>query len=43
VQVAFALPPETDPRWILSLLGGALDGSASQIAVIDESGRVSYR
>jgi hypothetical protein len=43
VRTAFPLPADTDPRWVLSRLGGGLDGGSAEIAIIDVQGSVEYR
>ncbi len=43
VRLLFQVPAGTDPLWLFSLVGGALDADASHVAFIDENGRVHYR
>jgi hypothetical protein len=43
IAVSFPVPPDTDPTWLFSIMGGALyDGSDARRAVIDWGGSVRY-
>ena len=43
IALTFAVPPDTDPLWVFSLLGGVLsDDVDSPRAVIDRDGSVRY-
>jgi hypothetical protein len=42
IRLTFSPPPNPDPLWVYSILGGPVGMEPAPIALIDDSGRVTY-